>query len=123
MLTIILKSITSTMESKVNAEAPEEKVQPPQEATPFEVLKTQVYPVINEIILKVAQQSIQLIDHIVKSEEVSKHEERLKKKKIIDELEKKYIERDIEKEEMGSDYEESDDDEFHKALGLKKEEV
>jgi len=26
----ILKSITSTMESKVNAEAPEEKVQPPQ---------------------------------------------------------------------------------------------
>ena len=47
----------------------------------------------------------QLIDHIVKSEEVTKHEERLKKKKIIDELEKKYLERDIEREEMGSDYE------------------
>lgn len=47
----------------------------------------------------------QLIDHIVKSEEVAKHEERLKKKKIIDELEKKYISRDIEREEMGSDYE------------------
>lgn len=29
---------------------------------------------------------MQLIDHIVKSEEVSKHEERLKRKKIIDEL-------------------------------------
>lgn len=46
----------------------------------------------------------QLIDHIVKSQEVQKHEERLKKKKIIDELERKYIERDVEKEEMGSDY-------------------
>jgi hypothetical protein len=48
---------------------------------------------------------MQLIDHIVKSEEVSKHEERLKRKKVIDELERKYVERDIEKEEMGSDYE------------------
>lgn len=67
--------------------------------------------------------SIQLIDHIVKSEEVTKHEERLKKKKVIDELEKKYLERDIEKEEMGSDYEESDDDVFHKALGMPKEAV
>ena len=111
------------MESKSSAEAPIEKVQAPQESTPFQVLKTQVYPVINEIILKVLQSSIQLIDHIVKSEEVSKHEERLKKKKVIDELEKKYIERDIEKEEMGSDYEESDDEEFHKALGMKKDAV
>lgn len=64
-----------------------------------------------------------MIDHIVKSEEVSKHEERLKRKKIIDELERKYIERDIEKEEMGSDYEESDDEEQHKALGMAKEAV
>jgi hypothetical protein len=54
---------------------------------------------------------------------VTKHEERLKKKKIIDELEKKYLARDIEKEEMGSDYEESDDEEFHKALGMEKEVV
>ena len=38
------------------------------EQTPFEVLKTQVYPVINEVILKVKDLNIQLIDHIVKSE-------------------------------------------------------
>lgn len=41
------------MEPKGIAEAPQEKVPPSQEGTPFEVLKTQVYPVINDIILKV----------------------------------------------------------------------
>ena len=41
------------MEPKEAARAPQERAQGPQEATPFEVLKTQVYPVINDIILKV----------------------------------------------------------------------
>lgn len=41
------------MEPKVSGEAPKESPQSQQEATPFEVLKTQVYPVINGIILKV----------------------------------------------------------------------
>lgn len=41
------------MEPKVGAVAPQERKSSPQEVTPFEVLKTQVYPVINEIILKV----------------------------------------------------------------------
>ena len=54
---------------------------------------------------------------------MQKHEERLKKKKIIDELERKYLERDIEREEMGSDYEEEDDSEYHKMLEMEKERV
>lgn len=54
---------------------------------------------------------------------MEKHEERLKKKKIVDELERKYLERDIEREEMGSDYEEEDDSEYHAMLGMEQERV
>ncbi len=36
------------------------------EENSFEMLKTQVYPILNEVILE-------LIDHVVKSEEVHKH--------------------------------------------------
>jgi hypothetical protein len=43
------------MEPKAIGEAPKETKQELQEGTPFEVLKTQVYPVINDIILKVTQ--------------------------------------------------------------------
>jgi hypothetical protein len=39
----------------------------------------------------------------VKSEEVRKHQERLAKQKLLDELEKKKIEREREKEELGTE--------------------
>lgn len=55
-------------------------------STPFEILKTQVYPTLNQAMLKVPQQTTQLIDHIVKTEEVRKHQERLAKQKLLDEL-------------------------------------
>jgi hypothetical protein len=53
--------------------------------------------------LKVRDSITQLIDHIVKSEEVRKHQERLAKQKLLDELEKKKIEREREKEELGTE--------------------
>lgn len=43
------------MEPIESAQAPQEQTQGAQEGTPFEVLKTKVYPVINDIILKVTK--------------------------------------------------------------------
>ena len=59
--------------------------------TPFEVLDREVYPVLNEALHK-------LINHIVKTEEVHKHEQRLIQHRLLDELEVKKAEREKEKE-------------------------
>ncbi|KRW98798.1 hypothetical protein PPERSA_10569 [Pseudocohnilembus persalinus] len=66
-----------------------------------------------------------LIEHIVKTDEIRKHLERLKKKKVFDKLEQKKIEKERLKAELGSAYESSDDDSLNdfEDLGLQKEEL
>lgn len=49
----------------------------------------------------------QLIDQVLKSDEVRKHKERLKELRVLDKLEQKNIEKEKLKLEMGSDYESS----------------
>ena len=74
-----------------------------------------------------------LIEHVVKTEEVRKHQERLKKIKIFDRLEQKKVEKDRLKAELGSAYESSDsssidfdemginEDDYYKLMGKKPE--
>ena len=52
--------------------------------------------------------NIKLIEYVVKTEEVRKHQERLKKIKIFDKIEQKKVEKDRLKAELGSEYESSD---------------
>jgi hypothetical protein len=79
-----------------------------------QMLRQKIYPSLNVALLE-------LIDHIVKTEEVRKHQERLKKQKMIDEIEKRRVERVREKEELGSDYYESDEEIDYEFLGIQKE--
>ncbi|CAD8165455.1 unnamed protein product [Paramecium octaurelia] len=66
----------------------------------IEYLENQVYPKLHTAL-------VQLIDHIVKTEEVRKHQERLKKIKIFDRIEQKKVEKQRLKNELGSAYESS----------------
>ncbi|CAD8068778.1 unnamed protein product [Paramecium sonneborni] len=66
----------------------------------IEYLENQVYPKLHTAL-------VQLIDHVVKTEEVRKHQERLKKIKIFDRIEQKRVEKQRLKNELGSAYESS----------------
>ncbi|CAD8064782.1 unnamed protein product [Paramecium primaurelia] len=66
----------------------------------IEYLQNQVYPKLHTAL-------VQLIDHVVKTEEVRKHQERLKKIKIFDRIEQKKVEKQRLKNELGSAYESS----------------
>ncbi|CAD8059263.1 unnamed protein product [Paramecium primaurelia] len=66
----------------------------------IEYLENQVYPKLHTAL-------VQLIDHVVKTEEVRKHQERLKKIKIFDRIEQKKVEKQRLKNELGSAYESS----------------
>lgn len=75
-----------------------------------------MYPILNEALHR-------LINHIVKTEEVSKHHQKLLEQRLLDELEVRREERDKEREELGSDYDSSDDEKYLSALDMKKEDV
>ncbi|CAK93025.1 unnamed protein product (macronuclear) [Paramecium tetraurelia] len=66
----------------------------------IEYLENRVYPKLHTAL-------VQLIDHVVKTEEVRKHQERLKKIKIFDRIEQKKVEKQRLKNELGSAYESS----------------
>ncbi|CAD8089706.1 unnamed protein product [Paramecium sonneborni] len=66
----------------------------------IEYLENEVYPKLHIAL-------VQLIDHVVKTEEVRKHQERLKKIKIFDRIEQKKVEKQRLKNELGSAYESS----------------
>jgi len=67
-------------------------------------LKDNLYPTLNSA-LEI------LMEHLIKTNEVQQHQERLKQKKIRDRLEQKRIEKEKLREELGSDYVSSSDEE------------
>jgi len=66
-------------------------------------LKDNLYPTLNQA-LEI------LMEHLIKTNEVQQHQERLKQKKIRDRLEQKRIEKEKLREELGSDYVSSSDE-------------
>ncbi|CAK79960.1 unnamed protein product (macronuclear) [Paramecium tetraurelia] len=93
----------------------------------IEYLQQNVYPGLQPALMK-------LIDHVVKSDEVRKHQERLKKIKIFDKIEQKRVEKERLKAELGSEYESSEgsvdldemginQSEFHKYMSKDQKEI
>ena len=66
--------------------------------------------------------SFQLIDHVLKSDEVRKHKERQKELQVLDKLEQKNIEKEKLKLDMGSDYESSSESSMLEELEFIKNE-
>ncbi|KAL4440974.1 hypothetical protein ABPG74_009387 [Tetrahymena malaccensis] len=84
---------------------------------PIQYLRDKIYP-------ELYQALVMLIDHIIKTDEIRKHQERLKRKKVFDKLEQKKVEKQKLKEDLGSDYVSSEDDSLDfEDLGLEKEEL
>lgn len=82
----------------------------------LDYLKDQVFPELHQAMMV-------LIDHVVKTEEVRKHQENLKKIKIFDKLEQRRVEKERLKQELGSDYESSEDSFDWEEMGINKSEA
>lgn len=83
---------------------------------PLDYLKLNVYPELHQAL-------ICLIEHVLKTEELRKHQEKLIKIKIFDKLEQRRTEKDRLKQELGSEYESSDDSVDWEEMGIDKEEI
>ncbi|EGR29188.1 hypothetical protein IMG5_161380 [Ichthyophthirius multifiliis] len=84
---------------------------------PINFLREKIYPELYEAFLN-------LIDHVTKTDEIRKHQEKLKRKKVFDKLEQKKIEKERLKMELGSEYESSDEESLNcEEFGLEKEEL
>lgn len=79
----------------------------------MEFLEFNVYPELNSALLA-------LTEHLLKSDEIRRHKERLKEQRILDKMEQKKIEKQKLKEELGSDYESSDDSVTEEYMELQK---